>query len=222
MKSYKLLACLVTLQFTCGFTLQAADAQDLRQWTDVNGRTMCARLIDAPHADSVKIERQDGRLFTVPLKMFSAADQSYVKTWRAEAAQAAQAANTGGTSLQTPDTATWTLLNTGDQPAATYYKTALNQVIETINQRFALREVKTSAGQPLQIRTEPSDLAARIQITGDMPRMSVGSFVKELARINDLGVKTDPAGMVVLVDKAPASSQAEPIGSFLGVPITQN
>ncbi|CAM2977042.1 hypothetical protein [Rariglobus hedericola] len=216
MKPYKLLACLVTLQFTCGFTLQATDTQDFRQWTDVNGRTMSARVVEVPNAESVKIERADGRIFTVPLKTFSTADQSYVKTWVEESA------DTDGSSLKSADAATWTLLNAGDQPAATYSQTALDQVIENINQRFTVRAVKTPAGKSLQIRTEPSDLASRIQISGDMPRMSVGSFVKEIARINDLGVKTDAAGMVVLVDKSPAPAHAAPVASFFGVPVSQN
>ncbi|MET0262099.1 MAG: hypothetical protein ABW223_04325 [Rariglobus sp.] len=224
MKPHKLFACLVTLQLMCGFTLKAAAPQDFREWTDVNGRTMNARLIAAPNAESVKIERQDGLSFTVPLTTFSAADQKYVKAWRAENASSSHAGNKKGPAhhqgLRDPDTATWTLLGSGDQPASTYSKTRLDQIIESINQRFAVREIKTAKGSPLQVRTEPSDLASRIQISGEMPRMSVASFVKEIARANDLGVKIDASGMIVLVDKAPPSEAQTP--SLFGVPISQN
>lgn len=223
MKPFKLLACLVTLQFTCGLTLQAADPQSFRQWTDTNGRTITARLLDTPDAESVKIERQDGRVFTVALKTFSTADQNYVTAVRAETSAAGAATtSTGGASFKDPDPATWALLNTGTQPASQYSNTRLDQVIEGINQRFAVKDIKTPAGLPLQVRTEPVDLAERIKISGDMPRMSVASFVKEVARSNALGVKTDAAGMVVLVEKAPAASAPAPAVSFFGVPVANN
>jgi hypothetical protein len=216
MKPLKLLACLVTLQFTCGLTLQAADPQEFRQWTDANGRSITARIVDAPNADSVKIEREDGRVFTVPIKTFSAADQSYVTVWRAEQADIAA----GRPVLKEPDAATWTLLNSGgQQPASTYSNTRLDQIIESINQRFVVKDVKTSSGQPLALRTEPADLAARVQISGDMPRMSLQGFVQTVARVNDLAVKIDRSGMLVLVDKPqPASSNEKPAASFFGVP----
>ncbi|HEY9249327.1 MAG TPA: hypothetical protein VIO38_09360 [Rariglobus sp.] len=224
MQPLKLLACLVTLQFTCGLTLQAADPQAFRQWTDVNGRTIMARLVAAPGPDSVKIERQDGRFFTVALKTFSTADQEYVNAYRAENAPAepaqvaagSEAASALDAAMKDPTPANWELLNSGgSQPASTYSNTRLEQIIEVINQRCAVKEVKTPSGRPLQIRTEPTDLASRIKISGDMPRMSTDSFVREVARVNDLKIKIDPAGMLVLVDKtqpAPKSSV-----SFLGV-----
>lgn len=217
MKPLKLLACLVTLQLTCGLTLQAADQQELRQWTDINGRTITARVVDAPNTDSVKIEREDGRVFTVALKTFSAADQAFVTTWRSEQADIAA----GRPVLREPDAAAWTLLNSGgNQPASIYSNTPLDQIIEAINQRFAVKAVKTPAGQPLALRTEPSDLASRVQISGDMPRMSLQGFVQTVARINALEVKTDVSGMLVLVEKPqPASSDDKPIASFFGVPM---
>lgn len=217
MKPLKLLACLVTLQFTCGLTLQAADQQELRQWTDTNGRSITARIVDAPNADSVKIEREDGRVFTVALKTFSAADQAFVTTWRTEQADIAA----GRPILKEPDAALWTLLNSGgSQPASTYSNTPLDQIIEAINQRFVVKAVKTPAGQPLAVRTEPADLASRVQISGDMPRMSLQGFVQTVANANALTVKKDASGMLVLVDKTqPTSADGKPVASFFGVPM---
>jgi len=217
MKPLKLLACLVTLQLTCSLTLKAADTHDFRQWTDANGRTITARLVETTGPDSVKIERQDGLAFTVPLKTFSAADQAYVKALAA--AKAAQPKLQPG--LKLPDAALWTLLETGgSQPASTYSNTSLDLVLENINQRFTVRDIKTSAGKPLQVRTEPSTLASRITLSGDMPRMSMGAFVKELARANNLLIASDPAGMVVLLDKT--LPEEKPQENFLGVKLSQN
>jgi hypothetical protein len=217
MKPLKLLACLVTLQLTCGFTLQAADPQPFRQWTDAQGRAITARIVDATAADSVKIEREDGCVFTVPLKTFSAADQSYVKNWLAEQADIAA----GRPILKEPDAATWALLNSaGNQPASAYSNTRLDHIIETINQRITVNDVKTAAGEPLALRTEPSSLAARIQISGEMPRMSLATFIQSVARNNQLVVKIDSAGLIVLVDNPSESKKSEP--SFLGVSVSQN
>ncbi|MBC8009911.1 MAG: hypothetical protein H7067_07420 [Burkholderiales bacterium] len=217
MKPLKLLACLVTLQLTSGLTLQAADQQELRQWTDINGRSISARLVEAPNADSVKIEREDGRVFTVALKTFSAADQAFVNTWRTEQEDIAA----GRPVLKEPDAATWTLLNAGgQQPASTYSKTRLDEILEVINQRFVVKAVKTASGQPLVLRTEPADLAARVQFSGDMPRMSLQGFVQTVAQANDLAVKIDRSGMLVLVDKPQTSSaDSKQVASFFGVPM---
>lgn len=205
MKPLKRLACLVTLQLTCGLPLKAAETHDFRQWTDTNGRTINARLIETIDTDSVKIERQDGRVFTVPLNTFSAADQAYVQSL---------ADLTAG--LKPADDTLWALLETGgDQPASTYGNTALDLILETINRRFTARDVKMPSGQPLQIRTEPVDLAARIKITGDLPRMSMVTFMKEIARTNDLIVATDPTGMIVLAQKARTHDGSDL--EFLGV-----
>jgi hypothetical protein len=210
MKSLKLLACLVTLQITSGLTLKAADTHDFRQWTDTNGRTITARLMQTTDTDSVKIERQDGQVFTVPLKTFSAADQAYVR---------ALAELTAG--LKPADAQLWALLEAGgDQPASTYGNTGLDLVLETINRRFTARDLKSASGQPLQIRTEPADLAARIKISGELPRMSMVTFMKEIARTNDLLVATDHTGMVVLAEKASAAGDGSD-QDFLGVKLTQ-
>lgn len=217
MKPFKRLACLVTLQFIGCLALTAAEPGELRQWTDPSGRTINARLVEIVGANSIKIEREDGQVFTVALKLFSAEDQSYVKSV-GDLDKASKTAGSPG--FKAADAALWALLDSaGTQPASTYSNTGLDLVLESINQRFSVRDVKTSAGRPLQVRTEPSDLASRVKISGDMPRMSLASFMKEIARANNLAVATDPTGMVVLVDKTPASDQNAP--DFLGVKLSQ-
>ncbi|MFA6289225.1 MAG: SHD1 domain-containing protein [Opitutaceae bacterium] len=227
MKSFKLLACLVALQFTCSLTLQAADPQQFRKWTDTSGRTMTAKLLSVPDHTWVKIQRGDGKVFNVAVAMFSDADQEYVKAYRdkktvsdpQQDAVAPVVIAADGTRLKEPESSTWVLLDSGgSQPASIYNSVHLDKIIEGVNRRFAEKAVKTGVGLPLKVRTEPADLATRIQITGNMPDMTLAGFVREIARVNDLAVKTDAAGMVVLMDK-PVPASAKPTASLFGVAV---
>lgn len=224
MKPLKLLACLVTLQFTCGLTLKAADTQSFREWTDDKGRQITARLIDTPDTDSVKIERSDGRVFTISIKTFSEADQAYVRGYYASkktsapasGAEAKTAAGAPG-SLIEPTASTWGLLNSGgSQPASMYENTGLDTIIGEINQRFTAKGVKTKTGVSLQVRTEPSDLASQVKLTGELPSMNMAAFLKQVAQINNLSVKTDSNGMVVLVDPTGKPEPKPVAASFFG------
>lgn len=212
MKPLKRLACLVTLSLIAGLTLSADEPNAYRQWTDPSGRTLTARFVESVGAETIKIERQDGQMFTVPLKSFSAADQAYVKSLRASAKTPKATLPPG---LKTADPALWSLLAaSGTQPETTYSNTGLDLVLETLNRRFSVDAVKSPAGQPLQVRTEPASLGARIKLSGAMPRMTLATFMKEIARTNNLVVATDAKGMVVLVDKTPGADL-----EFLGVSI---
>lgn len=225
MKPLKLLACLVTLQFIGGLTLKASEINAFRDWTDDKGRQISARLIGMPDAVSIKIERQDGRVFTIPVKTFSEADQAYIKAYSASqkglATTADESESGSGPVLADATSTTWEILNTsGSQPASTYQNTGLDTIILVINERFNAKGMKTTKGESLQIRTEPSDLADQVKITGDLPRMNMAAFIKQIASINNLTVKTDANGMIVLVDTTAPVSKAKPSpGSFFGVPM---
>jgi hypothetical protein len=228
MQPFKLLACLVTLQLTSSLTLKAADVRNFREWTDDKGRQITARLLDMPTSDSVRIERQDGRVFTIPVKTFSQADQTYVKTCYAAkknppASAGASSDASDACALTEADASTWKLINAcGDQPASMYENTGLDTIIADLNQRFAAKGVKTSTGVDLQIRTEPSDLAGQVKITGELPSMNMTAFLKRIVGINNLAVKTDTNGMVVLTDLMPPQ-KAKPVeASLFGVPTNPN
>ncbi len=225
MKPLKLLACLVTLQLTSGLTLKAADSRNFREWTDDKGRQITARLIDMPSADSVRIERQDGRVFTIPVKTFSEADQSYVRTCysgKKSLPASAGATRTPG-ALAEADASTWNLLNAGgNQPASTYENTGLDTIIAEINQRFSAKGLKTSTGVDLQIRTEPLDLASQVKISGELPSMNMTAFIKQIVGINNLAVKTDASGTIVLIDLTPTEKAAPVKGSLFGVATNPN
>ena len=104
------------------------------------------------------------------------------------------------------------LAASGTQPETTYSNTSHDLVLETLNRRLSVDAIKSPAGQPLLVRTEPANLAARVKLSGAMPRMTLATFMKEIARANNLAVATDAKGMVVLVDKTPGSDL-----EFLGV-----
>lgn len=222
MKPFKHLACLVTLSLLGALPLRAEPPHAFRQWTDPSGRTTIARVVEKIDSDRVKIEREDGQRFTVSLKALSATDQAYVKSLPkpANANQPAKPVMAAG--LKEADAALWELLATaGAQPENTYSGTGLNLVLESINQRLVVREIQSAAGKPLHVRTEPAALAARIKLSGAMPRMSLNGFIQELARANHLVVATDKAGMVVLFEKSPTAENAAP-PKFLGVEMSSN
>lgn len=114
MKSIKLLACLVTLQFTSGLTLEAADSQSFREWTDAKGRQITARLVETSETGAVKIERQDGQVFTVAVTVFSKADQAYVEAFRAAQKNDATVAQSGASASGPAVTSVSASPQTGD------------------------------------------------------------------------------------------------------------
>lgn len=213
MKPFKLFACLVALHFTVGLTLEASAPQEFRDWTDQNGRQMTARLLSAPTAGTIKIERKDGQVFTVPLRLFSDPDQAYVRAYIKQ--QKVAAGTASGDDLADATEDTWSLLRqAGSQPATLYADTPLEEVIAAINQTFTTKRLKTPDGDEVQIRAEPADLAGRIKLSGQLPSMNTAYLIQTIAYNNNLVVKTDGAGTVVLMDKNGGSS-----GSFLGVPV---
>ncbi len=210
MKPLKLIACLVTLQFFGGLNLKAADQQSFRQWTDLNGRTISARLLEIVDRETVKIERQDGVVFTVLIKTFSKADQAYVQARRIKQNNAAGTPS----KLVDADNTTWRRLRgAGSQPANYYVDTPLADILDGINRRLIEKKLKTASDEDLQLRTEPSELAEQIKISGQMTDMNTSDFLMRIAYNHDLLMKVDEVGGLVLVAKDGGG------GSFFGVPV---
>ncbi len=57
---------------------QGEDRQEYRRFTDNQGRTIEARVLDV-QGQRVRIERADGKQFTVQISIFSEADQQYIR-----------------------------------------------------------------------------------------------------------------------------------------------
>jgi hypothetical protein len=64
------------------------DSDGFRQFRDQRGRTIQARVLRADDQRAT-IERYDGKQFTVPLSIFSSADQDYLRGWAPGREQAA-------------------------------------------------------------------------------------------------------------------------------------
>ncbi|MFH1498598.1 MAG: SHD1 domain-containing protein [Verrucomicrobiota bacterium] len=206
MKSIKLLASLVTLYLVGGLPLAVAQPKNLRVWTDVSGRQITARLVEVTPDNSVRIERDDGQSFTVPLSRFSQADRDYVQaaTAPSDPAKMADAAEEHWKRLRLA----------GSHPASSYADTALTEIIAEINQRLRIKKVTTEQGETVSIRTEPAELADQLKISGQMSAMDTGDFLKRIAYNYQLAVKVDALGGLVLVDK-----NAGGPGSFFGVDV---
>lgn len=56
---------------------------ELRTFTDLEGRTLRAEIVSATDRD-VKIRRDDGMVFEVPVMTFTLADRKYIEAWRKE------------------------------------------------------------------------------------------------------------------------------------------
>ena len=78
----------------------------------------------------------------------------------------------------------------GDQPvtvdtavaqkrASLWLDTSESPGYPALDRRLSVDAVKSPAGHPLQVRTEPTSLAGRIKLSGAMPRMSLATFMKE-------------------------------------------
>lgn len=67
-------------------TFVATLRADMRTFTDQFGRTIVAELLGVEN-DQIRIRREDGMIFMLPISKLTKADQKYVRTW--EAAQPA-------------------------------------------------------------------------------------------------------------------------------------
>jgi hypothetical protein len=208
MKPYKRLACLVTLIIACGHPLSAdtvsVTSTEFRSWVDVRGRTIAARFVRMVNPTTVEIEHKETKLlYSVPVAQLSANDQKYIAEASSRAAIAAlNAANKDNAVLKDADEAVWTLLQGAGSQSSLQTNMQFGLMLELINKRLAVQQITASSGETLSIRTEPAELAERISVPRDMPRMSMDKFVTTVAEANSIAVKVDSAGLIVLIDKA--------------------
>ncbi|PQO42328.1 hypothetical protein [Blastopirellula marina] len=59
-----------------------ASAQEVRKWTDTNGKTLDGKFVELTADDKVKID-SGGQVYTIPLSAFIAEDQKYARTMSA-------------------------------------------------------------------------------------------------------------------------------------------
>ncbi|MCX6938024.1 MAG: hypothetical protein NTU80_09035 [Verrucomicrobia bacterium] len=52
----------------------------MRSWTDLQGRSIYARLLAPPNEGVIKIEREDGQVFNLNVARLSQADLDYLRS----------------------------------------------------------------------------------------------------------------------------------------------
>ena len=213
MKSIKPLACLVTL-LLCGYPFNTALADELRTWTDVQGRTLTARplQLDASKG-AIEIERADGARFTLPLARLSAADQQFVQHWAAETAAAAEPP--APVALTELSTANWAwLAQAGSIPARKYVNSPVADLVTLLNARLA--GFRSSAGKDglKGVRLDAEADITEINLE-TVNTVNLSTFFKELAEQNSLQLRVDGSGLIVL-QRAGTAPQDKKI-KFLGL-----
>lgn len=63
-----------------------AGAQEVREWTDANGRTLSGKFLELTTDNNVRID-SSGQIFVIPLSAFVEADQQYAKQQQANASK---------------------------------------------------------------------------------------------------------------------------------------
>jgi hypothetical protein len=207
MKPTKLLACLVTL-LLCGYPLNAAATDSLRTWTDVEGRTLFARLLQVlPSKSAIEIERADGSRFTLPVVRLSYTDQQFVQQLAAEP--------TGNAAMTELSAANWEWLTlAGTVTARKYVHFPADSLVALLNARLTAAQpdsVKHALkGVRIDADAELNEINAKIEHT-----VNLATFLKAIAEQNDLQLRVDGNGLVVF-QRTP-KDQASEKNSFLGL-----
>ena len=217
MKSIKPIACLVTL-LLCGSPFNTAEADTVRTWTDVQGRTINARLL---HTDasktSIEIERADGVRFTLPISRLSFADQQFVQNWvpEPESPAAATPAESPSNALTELSEANFTwLTQAGSMTARNYVNFPADQLVTVLNARLigARSAASKDALKGVRIDADANLTEINMETT---TTVSLATFFKELAEQNSLQLRVDASGIVVL-QRVPTSAPNQKI-KFLGI-----
>lgn len=218
MKPTKRLACLVTL-LLCSYPFNTAKADSVRTWTDVQGRTINARLLHCnPSMATIEIERADGVRFTLPLTRLSFADQQFVLNSEPMVdgtASAAPAASEAPTTLAelSPANFAW-LTQAGSMPARNYVNTPADQLVTVLNMRISGAH-STSAKDAIKgVRIDPNAGLTEINLETSNT-VSLATFIRELAEQNSLQLRVDAGGILVL-QRVPSSAPKQTI-KFLGL-----
>jgi len=194
----KLLACLVTL-LLCGYPFNTAVDDSVRTWTDVQGRSIEARLLQADTSKAtIEIERADGVRFTLPIARLSQADQQFVLNWQPEVDSTASALPSSSGSLAELSPAQWEwLAQAGSMTARKYVNSPAEQMVALLNTRLGgARSPKVKEAIKGVRIDEDADLT-EINVEFDHT-VSFSTFFKELAEQNSLQLRVDANGFLVL------------------------
>jgi len=191
----------------------------VRTWTDVQGRTINARLIhmDANKA-TIEIERADGVLFTLPITRLSFADQQFVLNGEAgveDTASPSPVTSDAPSALAELSTANWAWLTQAvNMPARNYVNTPADQLVTVLNTRLSGAHSASAKEAIKGVRIDPNASLTEINLE-TTNTVSLATFIRALAEQNSLQLRVDASGVLVL-QRVPTSATQQTI-KFLGL-----
>ena len=193
-------------------TLFGAEVSTFRNWTDLQGRSLQARLLAPPADGSIKIERADGKVFDLRVERLSTADQDYLRTLapQPEAAATTEAVD----SLRPLTEKDWEMVaQLLSLTPRTYADIPAEEVVETLNKRLASSDFRLPDGRPITIRLEGEAAEARIN-TEIRYVVNLATFLQGLAKSSQLELRLDANQQLVLLASSTASSGKDKIKLF--------
>ncbi len=192
-------------------TLFGTDASATRNWTDLQGRSIQARLLTPPVDGSIKIERADGKVFDLRVERLSTADQDYLRSL-ASSPEAATAE--AGDSLRPLTDKDWEMVaQLLSLTPRTYADIPADEVVETLNKRLASSDFRLPDGRPISIRLEGEAADARIN-TEIRYVVNLATFLQGLAKSSQLELRLDANQQLVLLTSTTANSGKDKIKLF--------
>ena len=213
-KVTKPLACLVTL-LLCGYPFNAVLAENVRTWTDFQGRTIEARLLQADLSKkTIEIKRADGVIFTLPIARLSQGDQQFIHNWQPEGNIKTSAVPNSAESLTELTPAQWEwLTQAGSMTARKYINCPADQLLTLLNTRLtgahSSKAKEAIKGVRINADDDITEINAEFRNT-----VSFATFFKNLAEENNLQLLVDGNGFIVL-QRVPTSTQKLDL-KFLG------
>jgi hypothetical protein len=189
-------------------TLFGSEASPLRSWTDVQGRSIQARLLAPPVDGAIRIERADGQVFTLNVTRLSTADQAYLASLAAPPPSAEELNKLRELTQQDWDMLAQLL----SLSPRTYANAPADEVVAMLNTRLASSDFRLPDGRPISIRLEGEAAEARINTEIRYP-VNLSTFLQDVTKRANLELRLDPKQQLVLVA---ATKEVEKI-KFLGL-----
>ena len=191
-------------------------AENLRIWTDVQGRTIEARLLQADlNKNTIEIERADGGIFTLPIARLSQGDQLFIHNWQPKENSKTSAVPNSAESLTELSPAQWEwLTQAGIITARKYVNCPAEQLVTLLNIRLTGAHSSNAKEAIKGVRFKADDDITEINAEF-RNTVSFSTFLKELAEQNSLQLRVDDNGFLVL-QRAPTSATKLDL-KFLGM-----
>lgn len=193
-------------------TLFGNETSTFRNWTDLHGRSLQARMLAPPVDGTLKIERADGKVFDLRVERLSTADQDYLRSLapQPETGDTVEA----GDSLRPLTEKYWEMVaQLLSLTPRTYTDSPAEEVVDTLNKRLASSDFRLPDGRPVTIRLEGEAAEARIN-TEIRYVVNLATFLQGLAKSSQLELRLDANQQLVLLASSTANSGKEKVKLF--------